>query len=30
MTIIRKITAELAIAGQPSLEDLQQLAQAGY
>jgi uncharacterized protein (TIGR01244 family) len=30
MTIIRKITEELAIAGQPSLEDLQQLVQAGY
>ncbi len=30
MTIIRQINAELAIAGQPSLEELQQWAQSGY
>jgi uncharacterized protein (TIGR01244 family) len=30
MDTIRKITNELAIAGQPSFDELQQLAEAGY
>jgi uncharacterized protein (TIGR01244 family) len=30
MDTIRKITNELAIAGQPSLDELQQLAEVGY
>lgn len=30
MDTVRKITEELTIAGQPTLEQLQQLAEAGY